>query len=93
VSPSVTVGPRVEFDLDHYPRIRVWDPRAGKERYVYLHRLALFAQGEVDDLWGSWQGHHEDGDRWNNDPENLAALDPGEHDAAHRHRVARRPQS
>lgn len=78
------VGPRVEFQHDerprHYPRIRVYDPRAGKDRYLYLHRLTLYAQGEVEDLWGSWHGHHKDADGWNNRPENLEAVDPEEHE-------------
>lgn len=79
-----TVGCRVEFQVSdgqprHYPRIRVWDPRAGKDRYLYLHRLTLYAHGEIDDLWGEWDGHHIDGDGWNNRPENLEAVTREEH--------------
>lgn len=45
---SVVVGPRVEFDPDHYPRIRFWDPSEQRDWYVYLHRLTEFAQGNLD---------------------------------------------
>jgi len=76
---SVTVGPRVEFDPDHYPRLRVWDPRTQQDRYLYLHRLAAFASEEIDDLWTDLEVHHVDHDRWNNRPENLEARGPEPH--------------
>jgi len=93
VSPSITVGPRIEFDPDHYPRLRVWNPREGRDHYVYLHRLTAFAQGEIEDLWSECHVHHEDDDGWNNHPRNLSALDPEEHDAVHGRRVVRRADS
>ena len=73
------VGPRVEFDPKHYPRLRVWDPQAGKDRYLYLHRLTAYAHGEIDDLWSSLEVHHVDHDRWNSTPENLEAREPDHH--------------
>lgn len=42
------VGPRIEFDPDHYPRIRVWDSNAGRDWYFYLHRLTAYAQGDLE---------------------------------------------
>jgi len=76
---SVTVGPRVEFDPDHYPRLRVWDPRAGHDRYLYLHRLTAYAHGEIDSLWSDDHVHHRDSDPWHNQPGNLEGLNPTEH--------------
>lgn len=73
------VGPRVEFQPGGYVRIRVWDSDAGKDRYVYLHRLVPFAHGEFDSLWDDRHGHHVDHDGWNNSPENLEARDPVDH--------------
>jgi len=85
---SVTVGPRVEFDPDHYPRLRVWDSRAEQDRYLYLHRLAAFAHDEIDGLWSELHIHHEDHDRWNNRPENLQAVKPQSHSDYHLHEVS-----
>ncbi|QCC47448.1 HNH endonuclease [Halobellus limi] len=82
---SFTVGPRVEFSLDHYPRIRVSE--GGREWYVYLHRLTAFAHGELDALDDERHVHHVDGDRWNNAPENLEAVASHEHDELHEHTV------
>lgn len=82
---SFTVGPRVEFSLDHYPRIRVSE--RGREWYVYLHRLTAFAHGELDALDDGRHVHHVDGDRWNNSPENLEAVASHEHDELHEHTV------
>ena len=36
-------SPRIEFDIDHYPRIRAWDTEVGHDRYLYLHRLVAYA--------------------------------------------------
>ncbi|MFB6137531.1 MAG: HNH endonuclease [Halobacteriaceae archaeon] len=80
---SFTVGPRVEFDLDGYVRIRAWDADRGHDRYLYLHRLAAYAHGELEDLHASDHVHHSDGDRWNNDPANLEARDPVGHGELH----------
>ncbi|MDZ7729921.1 MAG: HNH endonuclease [Natrialbaceae archaeon] len=82
------VGPRVEFDVDHYPRIRVWDSRAGHDRYLYLHRLTAFAHGRLDSLWSDLHVHHLDHDGWNNSPENLEATEPAEHGNYHMNGVA-----
>lgn len=80
------VGPRVEFDPDHYPRIRVWDPRAGHDRYIYLHRLTAYAHGIIDDLWEPVDVHHIDGDGWNScDPLNLERKTRDEHIAVEPH--------
>jgi len=87
MSGSFTVGPRVEFDLNHYPRIRVWDAERGGDRYVYLHRLAAYAHGELDSLGDSRHVHHRDCDPWNNHPDNLEAMTPEEHDRRHEHTV------
>lgn len=75
--------PRVEFDINHYPRIRVWDSAAGHDRYIYLHRLSAYADGEIDSLWSEKHIHHINGDKWDNRPENLAAVDPAEHSRYH----------
>lgn len=72
--------PRVEFDVDHYPRIRVWDSRAGRDRYVYLHRLSAYAHGILDSPWDPRHVHHLNGDRWDSRPSNLEAVWPDEHE-------------
>lgn len=82
---QVTVGPRVEFRTDHYPRLRVWDPEKGEDRFVYLHRLYAYAHGLIDDLWAPVDVHHRDCDRWNSMPENLEGIARWEH-------AAREPQ-
>lgn len=80
------VGPRVEFDLEGYVRIRVWDSREKKDRYVYLHRCVLYARGELDSLWDDDRhGHHIDHDGWNNSPDNLETRDPDDHAQYHLH--------
>lgn len=71
------VGPRVEFDPDHYPRIRYWDGE--KEHYIYLHRLSAYAEGKLSSLWDDEHVHHTDCDSWNSRPENLEVVDPDEH--------------
>jgi hypothetical protein len=76
-----TVGPRVEFDPEHYPRIRIWDGE--RDHYVYLHRLTAYAQYEIESLWEPVHVHHKDHDGWNNSPENLEALTPDEHEKYH----------
>lgn len=74
-----TVGPRVEFPPDHYPRIRVWHPEKGRDVFLYLHRCSAYAHGLIDDLWEEVDVHHLDCDRWNSRPENLEALDREAH--------------
>lgn len=74
---SVVVGPRVEFDTAHYPRIRVWDGE--RDHYLYLHRLTAYAHGLINDLWAPVDVHHVDCDGWNNDPLNLEAIPRHEH--------------
>ena len=76
---GVIVGSRIEFDIEHYPRIRAWDSEVGHDRYLYLHRLVAYAHGEIDDLWTDLEVHHVDHDRWNNQPENLEAREPEPH--------------
>jgi hypothetical protein len=83
--PTVTVGPRVEFDTAGYVRLRHFDGE--REHYLYLHRLAAYAAGELDSLDAAEHVHHVDGDRWNNHPENLEALDPATHDSRHGHAI------
>ena len=77
--PSFTCRPRVEFEVGEYVRIRAWDSRAGKDRYLYLHRLVAYAHGEIDGIAEAMDVHHENGDKWDNRPENLAARPPAEH--------------
>lgn len=77
------LGPRLEFDPDHYPRIRVWDSRAGHDRYVYLHRLTAYAHGRIDSLWSELHIHHKNHDRWDNRPTNLEARHPADHGRYH----------
>jgi len=67
---GMNVGPRIEWDPDHYPRMRVWDSRAERDRYLYLHRLVAFAHGKIDDLWEEKHVHHINGDSWDNRPGN-----------------------
>lgn len=83
----VTVGPRVHFDPDHYPRLFVWDPEIGADRTVYLHRLTAYAHGEIDSLWSDLHVHHVNGDGWDNDPDNLEGLTRPEHEAEEPHVV------
>jgi hypothetical protein len=78
----VTVGPRIGFDPDRYVRLRVRCPEQGKDRVVYLHRLTAYAHGKLDALRFAddpREVHHLDGDKWNNDPDNLQAREPEDH--------------
>ena len=77
------LGPRVEFDLEHSPRIRVWDPRAGHDRYIYLHRLTASAHDELAHLWSALHIQYVDEDRWINDPATLDGRPPGNHTDYH----------
>lgn len=85
---QVTVGPRVEFRIGRYVRIRARDPDTGTDRYLYLHRLTLYAAGELDTPWrcpgDDLDGHHCDSDGWNNHPRNLEARPSTDHGAHHR---------
>lgn len=83
--PTATVGPRVESDTAGYVRIRCWDGE--REHYLYLHRLAAYAAGEIDALDAGEHVHHVDGDRWNNAHDNLEAVTPEAHDRRHDHPV------
>lgn len=84
---TVTVGPRVEFDLDRYVRIRVWDPEkgaSGGDRVYYLQRLTCYAHGKIDalrmaDMEDPKEIDHLDGNKWNNHPDNLEPRPPEEH--------------
>jgi len=50
----------MEFDPDHYPRLRIWNPPGSRDYYAYLHRLPAVAQGEIADLWDRRHVHHDD---------------------------------
>ena len=81
---STTVGPRLELDPEHYPRLRVWDPDCGHDRYLYLHRLVAYAHGELDDVFDDDRHvHHRNRDRWDNRPSNLEATAPDRHCSIH----------
>lgn len=80
---SVTVGPRLQFDLDRYIRLRVRDPTTGRDRYVNLHRLVAYAHGELEHIRDDLDVHHLNGDRWDNRPSNLEAREPAEHGRYH----------
>lgn len=70
---------RVDFNPDHYPRIRVYDPDSGVDKQIYLHRLVAYAHGIIESPFSDKHVHHIDGDKWNNWPENLNAKSPGDH--------------
>jgi hypothetical protein len=80
---TITCRPRIEFDTDGYVRLRAYDPELGGDRYLYLHRLAAYAHGEISTPWEEKDVHHRDRDRWNNRPENLEARPPFEHRRGH----------
>jgi hypothetical protein len=84
---SVTVGPRVEFALDGYVRIRAYSPELGRDCYVYVQRLAGFASGELDSPWVTDDPRHADhqnGEKWDNRPENIRGEWPDDHGRRHR---------
>lgn len=81
----VTFGPRVEFRVGKYPRLRVWDSEEQRDHYLYLHRLTAYAHGEMDSLWNAKEVNHIDKDSWNNHPENLEAVTREEHEQKEPH--------
>lgn len=76
---QVTVGPRVEFRVGFYPRLRVWHSEEQRDVFLYLHRLTAYAHGYIDDLWAEVDIHHDDCDPWNNRPANLEPLERERH--------------
>lgn len=84
---TVTVGPRVEFDVSRYIRIRAYSRRHEADRYVQLHRLVAWAHGELDSPFVEDDRRHADhlnGDKWDNRPSNLTGRMPDEHGRRHR---------
>jgi len=87
--PMVTTRPYVKgggrrFLASGY--VAVWRPShplAGKTGYVLEHRMVAWDAGILTDAKD--HVHHIDGDKTNNVPENLVAMDEAEH---HRHHVA-----
>lgn len=71
--------PRLEFRTDHYPRIRVYDPNVGHDRFLYLHRCTAFAHEVIDSVFEPVDVHHDDSDRWNGSPVNLERRERDEH--------------
>jgi hypothetical protein len=63
--------PRLEFRTDHYPRIRVYDPDVGHDRFLYLHRCTAFAHGVIDSIFEPVDVHHSEPDKWDSRPVNL----------------------
>lgn len=61
--------------------IQVYDPRHGKMRP--LHRVVY--ELKVGPIPEGWFVHHRDGDKRNNDPGNLEAVDPRRHPMGHAH--------
>lgn len=81
MSGTLTVGPRLEFNPDGYVSLRA--AADNREFRLYLHRLTAYAHGDLDGLDDHREVHHRDGDRWNNSPDNLEALEPRDHRRAH----------
>lgn len=70
----------VQWGPERYPTL--WIREGGQSYAVQLQRLAAYAHGKLDHIRFSGDPreiHHKDGDKWNNDPDNLEALDPWEH--------------
>ncbi|GAB3681188.1 hypothetical protein GCM10028857_05030 [Salinarchaeum chitinilyticum] len=85
--PTFTVGPRVEFEVGGYVRIRAYSSDLGRDCYVYLHRLTAWAHGELASPWESddpRHAHHAGRDGWDNRPDLLEAVHPAEHGRDHR---------
>lgn len=77
--PSMVLG-NVQWGPDRYPVLWVWEQ--GEYHCFSLHRLALYADGELDHPCfdrDPREVHHVDGDIWNSDPENLEAHTPEHH--------------
>ncbi len=72
---------RFETRTDGYERWRSWED--GEDVYVYVHRLAAVAWGELDDLGDERHVHHVNGIEWLNTEDNLEAREPDEHSDYH----------
>ena len=74
---SAQIYARFETRRDGYARWRSWED--GRDRYVYVHRLAAVAWGILDGLDDPRHVHHVDGINWLNIEENLEARAPDRH--------------
>lgn len=72
---------RFETRDDGYERWRSFED--GRERYVYVHRLAAVAWGILDGLDDSRHVHHRNGIEWCTTEENIEAVDPRPHGDFH----------
>lgn len=72
---------RFEERTDGYERWRSFE--GGRERYVYVHRLAAVAWGILDGLDDPRHVHHVNHVKWDNREENLEARLPDEHGRYH----------
>jgi len=68
---------RYETRSDGYERWRSFEN--GRERYVYVHRLAAVAWDVLDGLDDPRHVHHVNGVEWCNTEDNLEARDPVSH--------------
>lgn len=68
---------RYEVREDGYERWRSYED--GRERYVYVHRLAAVAWGILDGLDDPRHVHHVNGVKWFNTEDNLEARQPDRH--------------
>ena len=74
---------RFETRPDGYERWRSWED--GRDRYVYVHRLAAVAWGILDGLDDPRHVHHVVPIRWYTTEDNIEAVDPPEHGSHHLH--------
>jgi hypothetical protein len=68
---------RYETRRDGYERWRSFED--GRERYIYVHRLAAVAWGILDGLDDDRHVHHVNGVEWFNTEDNLEACEPDHH--------------
>jgi hypothetical protein len=78
---------RFEARRDGYERWRSYED--GRERYVYVHRLAAVAWGILDGLDDPRHVHHINGVPWCNTEDNFEAVDERTHAEYHIGRRAR----
>ena len=79
-APAYGTG-RSESLRSGYVRIRAVGPLAGRDGYVYEHRLVWFeANGPIPD---GFHVHHKDEDKTNNDPANLELKSNPDHQHEH----------
>jgi len=77
--PSMMIG-GVQWGENRYPSL--WIYEAGETFSVSLHRLCAYAHGKIDSIRyekDDREIHHIDGNKWNNNPENLEALSKPDH--------------